>query len=147
MGSGALSHLIYVSSACEPLSDADIDQILETSRANNREVRVTGLLLFKEGSFFQVLEGEDDAVVETFDRIKEDARHRAIDILRYEHISRRSFGQWDMAYENHQTLSPGATGSFEAFIDKHFDAPYLESASSKAYELVLAFKNDLWKRL
>jgi hypothetical protein len=140
-------HLIYVSSATEPLSDADIDQILDTSRANNREVRVTGLLLFKDDCFLQVLEGEDDAIVDTFDRIKSDRRHRAIDILRYEHIPRRSFGRWHMAFANHDTLAREATDTFEAFIDEHFDEAHLELAGSKVYDLVLAFKNDLWKRL
>jgi hypothetical protein len=54
-------------------------------------VDVTGALLFTEGRFVQVLEGERDKVREIFDRIGADARHADIKILSAQYSDRRRF--------------------------------------------------------
>lgn len=47
---------------------ASVDQILETSQRNNADVGVTGALMFTDGLFAQVLEGQRDAVETVFER-------------------------------------------------------------------------------
>ncbi len=54
--------LVYVSSAVRPFSRVDLDDLLATSRANNARVGITGMLLYKDGNFMQVLEGDEEAV-------------------------------------------------------------------------------------
>ncbi len=75
----------------------DIDQILETSRINNAAVGVTGALMFNAGYFAQVLEGPQEAVEATFERIQQDPRHGEVSLMSFE-PAERSFADWSMAF-------------------------------------------------
>ncbi len=55
--------------------------ILKVSRSRNATTGVSGALMFNEQRFVQVLEGERDAVEETFARIQRDARHTALIVI------------------------------------------------------------------
>jgi hypothetical protein len=65
----------YVSTVSSNLNETDIQKILDYSRDWNINHQITGILLFSEGNFFQVLEGEKELVTELFKRIKMDSRH------------------------------------------------------------------------
>lgn len=65
----------YVSTVSSNLNETDIQKILDYSRDWNINHEITGILLFSEGNFFQVLEGEKELVTELFKNIKKDARH------------------------------------------------------------------------
>ncbi len=52
-----LIHLIYTSAATTEPSTAALVDILSASRRNNSRVSVTGMLLYTQDTFFQVLEG------------------------------------------------------------------------------------------
>ena len=56
--------LIYASAATVRFSVADLKHLLAIARANNESLGVSGMLVFQEGSFLQIIEGEDDAVLE-----------------------------------------------------------------------------------
>ena len=51
--------IAYSSSAAVPFSEGDLLELLTRSRENNTAKGITGLLLFKEGKFLQVLEGDE----------------------------------------------------------------------------------------
>lgn len=94
-----MKRIIYASAASEDVDQATLDAILAAARKNNAVLGVTGILLFGNGVFIQVLEGEDDNVDRLAMHIEQDPRHNDFDIL-YEHpIERRAFGAWDMAYK------------------------------------------------
>jgi hypothetical protein len=61
-----LIHLIYAGSAVGTPDAAALARVLRDSRRNNVRVDVTGMLLYTEGTFFQVLEGPAAAVDATF---------------------------------------------------------------------------------
>lgn len=81
----------------EPGGD-QIRSILEHSRRNNARVDVTGALLFNGERFAQVLEGEQAAVQQIFERIQCDPRHDNVRVLQFEPVSERGFDDWAMAY-------------------------------------------------
>lgn len=91
--------ILYISTAREPLSQAELDAILIASRRNNAAVDVTGLLVVGGRRFLQVLEGPEDAVTATFERISRDPRHFAIVKLGEKQVEERSFGTWAMGFE------------------------------------------------
>lgn len=72
--------------------------ILETSRLNNRKVDVSGVLMFNNGAFVQVLEGPIESVTKTFERIQCDTRHSEVVVLEAGEVSERSFTDWAMGY-------------------------------------------------
>jgi len=78
--------------------EAEIGQILATSRRNNDAVGVTGALLFSDGLFAQVLEGPQAVVEATFERIQRDDRHGDVQLLEFTAIDERSFQAWSMGY-------------------------------------------------
>ena len=88
--------LCYISSARSTLDAADIEQILRTSRVNNRRSGVTGLLMVGNRRFLQLLEGDEAAVRATYDRILGDTRHYAPVIVDRRDVDDRQFGEWDM---------------------------------------------------
>ena len=93
-------HLVYVSSAVQPFTTAGLLTLLATSRENNRRDDITGLLLYKEGNFMQVLEGDEDAVLRLYARIQRDPRHRDVTTLLQGAISARQFPDWSMAFRH-----------------------------------------------
>ncbi len=83
-----------------------IEQILGSARRRNREVGITGALMFNRGLFAQVLEGPATAVEETFERIQCDLRHAEVVMVACEPIATRSFDQWSMAYVGNREQVP-----------------------------------------
>jgi len=77
---------------------AQIEQILAVSRKNNRRVQLTGALMFSSGCFGQVLEGHQDAIEATFERIQQDHRHGNVTVLDFAEVEGRVFGDWAMAH-------------------------------------------------
>ena len=93
-----LRAIVYVSSASRALSEEDLDFIVAEARRFNEASGVTGFLLYCGGNFMQYLEGEDDAVLQTFARIRASTRHRQVSELMNEPITVREFADWAMGF-------------------------------------------------
>lgn len=100
--------LLYISTTRTPLPAADVDAILRASRRNNKACGVTGLLVVGGRRFLQVLEGPEEAVIATFERIRSDPRHFAVVVLNKATIVTRSFGDWAMGLQPSGTLQHDA---------------------------------------
>lgn len=92
-----MRQILYVSSSFPAGKKIEIEPIFRQSRHNNALEGVTGLLYTDGMRFLQVLEGPEDAVETTFQRIKGDPRHYAIVKLGDRSIEAREFGDWSMA--------------------------------------------------
>jgi hypothetical protein len=103
--------LVYVSSVTPNASNVDPATILAASRTNNSRDTITGLLYSDGTRFLQALEGPEDKVEAAFERIRQDARHRAIVLLSRREIETREFGEWAMAHR-----TPGADA--DQFIER-----------------------------
>ncbi|WP_156680894.1 BLUF domain-containing protein [Sphingomonas profundi] len=77
---------------------AEVDNILDVSRANNARDGITGALMFNAGCFAQVLEGPLGMVEAAFERIQQDERHGEVSLLAFEPIAARSFPNWAMGF-------------------------------------------------
>lgn len=93
-----MKHIIYLSSATELLSDEEINSLLKTSRENNKKNNITGLLLYCDGNFLQVLEGENEVIDPIFSIISTDRRHKNIIVVANAYIEKRSFEERKMGY-------------------------------------------------
>ena len=99
-----MRRIIYVSSSKSADPRADCEDILATARLRNGAASVTGLLIHANGSFFQVLEGDDAAVRLIYRDIERDARHSNVIKLIDEDADARAFPDWSMAWLE---LEPG----------------------------------------
>jgi len=94
----SLIHCIYASAARSAFSDPELVALLKQARATNAGQGITGMLIYAEGSFFQVLEGEAEVVDSLYTKILADPRHEKITQIIREPIPARAFGDWTMGY-------------------------------------------------
>ncbi|MBJ6143474.1 BLUF domain-containing protein [Hymenobacter sp. BT559] len=94
-----MHHIIYLSRASAPLSDDQLHDLLLQARTRNAALEVTGLLLYGNQQFMQVLEGEEEAVRTIYESIKGDPRHQNVTAYADKAIEQRAFEGWAMAFE------------------------------------------------
>jgi hypothetical protein len=94
----AFHEIVYVSLACEDMTPAQLDKLLANCRAWNEKSGVTGVLVYHQREFLQMLEGEADEVLGLYRRIEDDQRHQQIYKLWDGPIAERSFANWSMAF-------------------------------------------------
>lgn len=90
--------VIYSSESSTPLQQDDLEAILEQARRNNAKNAITGALVYVDGIFFQILEGEPQIVRSLMEKIDSDVRHETVTILREVEIPAALFSDWKMAY-------------------------------------------------
>lgn len=88
--------LVYKSRCSGELSRETVRSILHESSKLNEEAGVTGALLATDTHFLQVLEGEFDALNDTFRRISMDKRHENVELISFGPASERLFEGWAM---------------------------------------------------
>ena len=90
--------LIYVSNARKLMSSADLTQILDVSRRHNDAVGITGILLYCEGSFMQLQEGDEGEIRALYERIRADRRHTRVTTICAHQAPGRWMTEWSMAF-------------------------------------------------
>ena len=98
LGPVPLFSLVYSSRASSNLRDSSLTALLRNARAHNQQARLSGLLLYGQGQFLQVLEGTEPALSELYARIEADSRHLEVRLLAYGPIAARSFPDWRMGF-------------------------------------------------
>jgi hypothetical protein len=139
----ALVTLIYVSSAVRSLTDSDIQKILRASREANGKKQITGLLLFKDGNFMQVLEGDAHAVDELHKRISSDPRHTRIITLLRSPIHTRRFSDWKMGFKDIGNLTEEEKAAHSDYLDRPLSDSAYSSNPNEAFILLESFKNTV----
>lgn len=99
-----LYFLIYASVAVAPLSAPELDELLQQARRLNFLTGLTGCLIYQDGCFMQMLEGEQAAVQGLMEKLRHDPRHRDLHIVIEGPARRRIFVDWEMARHD---LLPG----------------------------------------
>lgn len=90
--------IIYSSQATEAMTAAELEKILEDARAGNEARGITGVLIYVDTVFFQILEGEKQAVRSLMASIARDPRHRSVKVFYEAEVAERTFGTWRMAF-------------------------------------------------
>ncbi len=93
-----LFFVIYLSAAVTWFSAKELRDMLTTCRVNNELAGITGMLLYKDGNFMQVLEGDESVVRELLLCITRDLRHRGLVVIDSGHKPEREFGAWSMDF-------------------------------------------------
>ncbi len=95
--------IMYSSEAAPGLAAPELEGMLAESRIRNKAHGISGVLVFVDGAFLQILEGEKGDVLELMARIERDPRHHDIKVFSEQEVDERAFTSWSMAY-----LGPGA---------------------------------------
>lgn len=109
-----LRFLCYRSKSClaDPQSAEEARQIAVHSNERNKNNGVTGMLVFRAGYFLQLLEGPEQSLVETFERIRKDQRHEDLRLLSHGEIAERQFGEWGMRSVDANNVEKDILASF-----------------------------------
>lgn len=94
-----MERLLYVSKEVQHFDLMDLTILLRQAQAANAALDITGVLLYHEGMFIQMLEGPADAIELTMARIALDRRHNAITYLASGSTEgERVFPHWRMGF-------------------------------------------------
>jgi Sensors of blue-light using FAD len=130
--------ITYVSSAVFPFNEATFLDLVAQCQRNNERLGITGILVYSDGNFMQVIEGADLVTQALYARIELDQRHRAVTPVAEQRIDVREFQGWSMAYN---ILPPKALRTHRvphAFLDQARQRP-LPLPQGSASSLVCSF--------
>ena len=91
-----LSRLIYASKSLVKVDFPLLEDLNDSAVRRNATTGITGLLLYGNSAFLQVLEGGRAAVSATFNRISQDKRHHELVLIGITEIAEREFQDWAM---------------------------------------------------
>jgi hypothetical protein len=90
--------IIYSSKSGSPMQSEDLQELLDHSRRSNAANGITGALVYAEGIFLQILEGDKDLLNDLMSKIRQDVRHENVIVLQEGEVPAAVFGGWKMAY-------------------------------------------------
>lgn len=139
----SLISTVYVSSANKPFTQAELIELLRISRENNTKAGLTGMLLYHDGNFMQLLEGEPESVDALLNKLSLDPRHSGLMVLVRKPIEARSFGEWQMAFRNTGELPPTEMAEVSTFLQPSFAEGTNGQQSTAAMKLLNVFRAKL----
>lgn len=137
----ALFHLGYVSTETGAIGTQGMIELMTEARRINTERDITGLLLHREKSFYQVLEGTEAEVKRTFASIEKDERHTAVDVLFDGEIEEREFADWRMGFLNLDGVELETLQGYSDFLSREDNAKDFLENLSRGKRLALMFRS------
>lgn len=131
-----LIQLIYVSVSKTFMTATDLMDILDKSRKNNRPRNVTGVLLYQNGFFVQVLEGQAADVDAIYQKIENDARHGHVKVIDRSAIQQRGFPTWSMGFTNLDELTGEDATALREFLQTPLDTDIVTDRPEHVFRLV-----------
>ena len=138
-----MTSIIYVSSATTPFTNRELAALLSQSREKNARDGITGMLLYKDGTFMQVLEGPPAAIRKQMLSLSRDYRHDGLNTLLDQNVESRQFSEWPMAFWNLNTIDPAAVPGYADFENTPLTSPDFQSDPSRAQTLLLTLRDGL----
>jgi hypothetical protein len=139
-----LLHCIYASTAELTFNESDIPALLTHARTANAARDITGMLLYIDGGFFQVLEGDADAIDEVYRRILRDPRHSRVTLIIREPIAARAFSEWTMGFCTVDSQAAGQLIGENDFFKSSSCVTQLDGGRAK--KLLAAFRAGRWRQ-
>jgi blue light- and temperature-responsive anti-repressor len=138
-----LIHLIYNSAQTTAFSDDALRHLLTKARNKNASLDITGMLLYVDGSFFQVLEGPEEKIDAVVATIEKDPRHSLMTVIIREPIHRRSFSEWTMGFTRMTSEEVSEIEGLNDFFDNGQSLVNVDAGRAK--KLLTAFKQGRWR--
>jgi acylphosphatase len=136
-------HIVYASSAAQAFSKPDLEALLEQARENNAKLGLTGMLLYKDGNFMQVLEGEKEAVSKLVETIERDPRHKGVLVLLRGTSEERLFPDWTMGFRDLTDQSAAKPPGYTDFMNTPLTGAEFSKDPNRCLRLLLLFKKNM----
>ena len=134
--------IIYASAATQPFTPEALKTLLSKARTRNTVYGVSGMLLYQQGSFLQVLEGPETAVEKVLASIYKDKRHTNTRALARTAITQREFESWSMGFidTSHALTQPAG------HIDYLRLLPTLGGTATQAKRYLRFFQEGMYRQ-
>ncbi len=139
--------LVYSSRALVPFDSASLTELLQAARVNNERCNVSGMLLYADGTFLQVLEGDEEVVESLFAVIESDTRHDETRVLLRVQGTPRSFGDWTMGFVSATREMIDSVEGLNGFLQSATGMPeHTQDATERILKILDQFKSGQWRR-
>jgi len=135
-----LIHIVYVSFAQKALSEEELKNLLQEIRGKNAEQGVTGLLLYNDGAFIQVIEGNEAVINRVFNSISKDNRHTNVVKLLEEPIDQRAFPDWSMGFRQISEEQSSSIPGFSDFMHHKNPVQTIRNSTEQVIYLLNSFR-------
>ena len=139
-----LTLLAYSSVGTRRFEQSELVDLLSFARKFNESHGLTGMLLYVDGAFFQILEGASRQLQDLYSRIEKDSWHSRVMKLLETPIEKRTFSAWSMGFAK-VTREDLATipGLNDFFVQ---GSVFTDLKPGKAQLLLEAFRDGKWRR-
>lgn len=134
--------LIYISTATNRPAESELLYLLGQARSQNLRHQITGMLLYSNSTYLQVLEGDAKNVHGLYDAIRKDPRNEGHVILRESEIVSRDFPDWSMGFENLERCSPDELPGFVEVFGGKLDKSIAVNNKTNAIKLLMNFSKE-----
>jgi hypothetical protein len=134
-----MHHIIYMSHATTPMTDDELAALLQQARTANEAKGVTGLLVYGNNQFLQVMEGEEAVLKPLYEHIATDTRHNRLIKMADKAVSERSFAEWSMAFKSLSAEQFAALAGYVAPEQLRVQLPSLSAADALVLEMARQF--------
>jgi hypothetical protein len=125
------------------MTPEELEALLAICRQRNAEAGITGMLLYQNRSFFQVLEGDRKAVESLYAKIAKDKRHLRMTRIISESIEERAFADWTMGFPKVSSKELAEIPGLNDFFTR--GDSYMKLGAGRAKALLEAFKEGRWR--
>ncbi len=129
----SVHQLVYRSLASSIFHKEDINSILASCKKNNPEMDITGMLVYNNDIFLQMIEGDKLAISKLYNKISVDPRHLDLRILWQGESEERTFPHWSMAFKDITSVPATLLKEHQDIVNMIFDID--EYDISKGYKL------------
>lgn len=136
-----MHQLVYVSAAAKEMRPQELLGMLAGARERNKAAGITGMLLYKNGHFMQVIEGSEDAVGRLFVKLCNDPRHGKILVLFEGEVPERMFPDFSMAFHDLGAARTEEVPGYSDFLACSFTDAAFRSEPSRAHALLNLFRH------
>ncbi|WP_375436077.1 BLUF domain-containing protein [uncultured Hymenobacter sp.] len=134
-----MHHIIYMSRGVHPMSEAELRVLLEQARRENTRQGITGALVYGDGQFMQIIEGEESVLATLYAKLLQDPRHVHVVKLADKQIAHRSFQDWSMGF---QVVSAEDFATLAGYVEPSqmdMQAPGLSAADTLLLQMMKTF--------
>lgn len=134
-----MHHIIYMSRGVHPMKEEDLRTLLQQARGENERQGITGALVYGDGQFMQIIEGEESVLAALYAKLLQDSRHVNVVKLADKQILQRSFQAWSMGF---QVVSAEEFAELAGYVEpRHLNmqAPGLSAADALLLQMMKTF--------
>lgn len=138
-----LYELLYTSVATKEMGREELLRMLAKCRVNNRSVKVTGMLVYHNGEFMQLIEGEEVIVKDLFKKIKKDKRHHTVKSFWESPIAKRGFADFRMGFVNTGEDNMSDVEGYANFFEEGFSTLSMTDVKTDGKNFLIALSKKM----